>query len=178
MSKMKKKAAEAEKQKNPSKKEEDKNNSADGFKKKSLDAIIKSNTEERKTKFMHYIIIVRYALALFVLFAGIILRYVGGRWKGLSSALIIVGALMLFIASVRLISIYNLPIGEKALLSEIRSERLAISVFFIYIFIMLISYWVMPADLDIYLVLGYGAAIVPISYLISYKFFYKTEQKE
>jgi hypothetical protein len=145
------------------------------LKKESLDAIIKNNTEERKSKFLHYVVIIRYIIAISFLFAGIMLRYVNEKWKELSSALIIISALMLFVATIRLISKPNLPIGEKALLSEIQSERLAISLFFLYIFVMLGSYFFRPANLDFYFVLGYGAAIIPVSYIVSYRFFYNAK---
>jgi hypothetical protein len=168
---MKKKAIPAEKKNNSIQHDIKKDNPE----KESLDTLIKNNTDERKSRFMHYIAIVRYSLALFVLFAGIVLRYASGKWNDLSSVMIIVGILMLFIAALRLIFRQNLPIGEKALYSEVRSQRLALTIFFLYVFIMLISYRLMPADLDIYFVLGYGAAVIPVLYIFSYRFFNKTE---
>jgi hypothetical protein len=166
---MKKKAAAAKKDNSA------RNNSKDISEKESLDYLIKNNTDERKSKFLHYIVIVRYALSLFVLLTGIILRYGSQNWRDFSSAMIVVGSLMLFIAAIRLMFKQYLPIGEKALLSEVRSQRLAIAAFFLYVFVMLMSYWLRPANLDLYLVLGYGTALVPVCYLVSYRFLYKTE---
>ncbi|MBN2457987.1 hypothetical protein JXB31_02545 [Candidatus Woesearchaeota archaeon] len=125
-----------------------------------------SSTKGVASRFAHARLTVRYAVAIFLLVVGVILKDLGA--ETLPYAIVTVAMLMFVLSSLRSFAEGGLSGDEKTLLAECKAHRISMLMLFICTFVFFAVQIFRPNNYDMFMVFSLLVGIIVLSYISTF----------